>query len=248
MLGATLEIVENNTRHRRPTTAGLSRQPPGGAIVWCCEVAIQRASSHRPNRAITPAGLPSPRIKARETRAVSQPASRDRLPIGVQTFSEIRRENLYYVDKTHFACQLLRRGKHYFLSRPRRFGKSLFVSTLKALFEGNRELFQGLAADDQWDWSVVRPVAHLSFTSGHYTKPDGLHNNLLKQLRSLARRTDVKLKAVEGSDRFAELLEELHYLSGRRVAVLVDEYDKPITENLNEPDLARANRAYLRAL
>ncbi len=179
---------------------------------------------------------------------MSQPAFRVRLPLGVQTFSEIRQEHLYYVDKTHFACQLVRQGKHYFLSRPRRFGKSLFVSTLKELFEGNRVLFQGLAADDQWDWSVRRPVVRLSFGGGLYTKPDGLHHNLLKQLSSLSRSHGAKLDAVEGPDRFAQLLEELHRLFGRRVVVLVDEYDKPITENLNQPDLARANRDYLRAL
>ena len=179
---------------------------------------------------------------------MSQPASRDRLPLGVQTFSEIRQENLYYVDKTHFACRLVRQGKHYFLSRPRRFGKSLFVSTLKALFEGRRELFHGLAAYDRWDWSVRRPVAHLSFTSGLYTKPGGLHNNLLMQLRSHQRSAGIELEAADGPDRFAELLEELHRSSGRRAAVLVDEYDKPITENLNQPDLARDNRDYLRAL
>ena len=179
---------------------------------------------------------------------MSQPASRARLPLGVQTFSEIRQENLYYVDKTHFACQLVRQGKHYFLSRPRRFGKSLFVSTLRELFEGRRDLFHGLAADDQWDWSVRRPVAHLSFTSGRYTKPGGLHNNLLMQLRSHQRSAGIELEAADGPDRFAELLEELHRSSGRRAAVLVDEYDKPITENLNQPDLARDNRDYLRAL
>ncbi len=179
---------------------------------------------------------------------MSQPDRKARLPTGVQTFSEIRQENLYYVDKTHFACQLVRQGKHYFLSRPRRFGKSLFVSTLKELFEGHRELFQGLAADDQWDWSVRRPVARLSFASGLYTKPGGLHNNLLKQLRSHQRSAGIELEAAEGPDRFAELLEELHRSSGRRVVVLVDEYDKPITENLGRPDLARDNRDYLRAL
>ena len=187
---------------------------------------------------------------------MSQPASRDRLPIGVQTFSEIRRENLYYVDKTHFACQLLRQGKHYFLSRPRRFGKSLFVTMLQALFEGRRELFQGLAAHDQLDWSVRRPVVHLSFGGGLYTEPGGLHDNLLAQLdfNLLAHlqlhefASDITLSAVAGPDRFAELLIKLHYKSGRRVVVLVDEYDKPVTENLNEPDLARANRDYLRAL
>ncbi len=116
---------------------------------------------------------------------MSQPASRVRLPLGIQTFSEIRRENLYYVDKTHFACQLFRRGKHYFLSRPRRFGKSLFVSTLQELFEGRRELFRGLAADDQWDWSVRRPVAHLSFGGGLHTQPGGLQHNLLHGRRAV---------------------------------------------------------------
>ncbi len=173
---------------------------------------------------------------------------RARLPTGVQTFREVRTENLYYVDKTHFALRLIQEGKCYFLSRPRRFGKSLFVSTLKELFEGNRELFRGLAAYDQWDWSVRRPVARLAFASGLHTKPGGLHNNLLKQLRSHQRSAGIELEAAEGPDRFAELLEELHRSSGRRVVVLVDEYDKPITDNLARPDLARDNRDYLRAL
>ncbi len=109
--------------------------------------------------------------------------------MGVQTFSEIRQQHLNYVDKTHFACQRFRQGKHHFLTRPRRFGKSSFVSTPKALFEGRHDLFQGLAADDQWNWSVRR-----------------------------------------------------------RVVVSVDEYDKPITQTLDAPDLARANRDNLRAL
>ena len=171
-----------------------------------------------------------------------------RLPTGTQSFRKLRERGCYYVDKTHFACQLFRQGKHFFLSRPRRFGKSLFVSTLKELFEGNRELFHGLAADGQWDWSVRRPVAHLSFTSGHYTEPGGLHDNLLRQLNLHEFASDITLLAVRGADRFAELLVKLHYQSGRRVVVLVDEYDKPITENLNRPDLARVNRDYLRAV
>ncbi len=177
-----------------------------------------------------------------------RPASRVRLPLGVQTFRTLRRGNYYYVDKTHFAVRLKEEGSHYFLSRPRRFGKSLFLSTLKELFEGNRELFHGLAAYDQWDWSVRRPVAHLAFGGGLYTEAGGLHDNLLKQLSSLSRSHGAQLDAVRGPDRFAQLLEELHRLFGRRVVVLVDEYDKPITENLNRPDLARANRDYLRAL
>ncbi len=178
------------------------------------------------------------------------PAARtkSRLPTGTQSFRKLRERSCYYVDKTPYALRLVDEGDCYFLSRPRRFGKSLFVTTLQALFEGRRELFQGLAAYDQWDWSVRRPVVRLSFGGGLYTKPQGLHHNLLKQLRSLARSAGAELEAVEGPDRFAELLEELHSLFGRRVVVLVDEYDKPITDNLDAPDLARANRDYLRAL
>ncbi len=171
-----------------------------------------------------------------------------RLPTGTQSFRKLRERGCYYVDKTPYALRLANQGDCYFLSRPRRFGKSLFVSTLKALFEGRRELFHGLAADDQWDWSVRRPVAHLSFGGGYYTKPGGLHHNLLRQLNLLEFASDITLSAVEGADRFAELLVKLHYQSGRRVVVLVDEYDKPITENLNRPDLARDNRDYLRAV
>ncbi len=171
-----------------------------------------------------------------------------RLPTGTQSFRKLRERGCYYVDKTPYALRLANQGDCYFLSRPRRFGKSLFVSTLKALFEGRRELFHGLAAYHQWDWSVRRPVARLSFASGHYTKPDGLHHNLLRQLNLLEFASDITLSAVEGADRFAELLVKLHYQSGRRVVVLVDEYDKPITDNLGRPDLARDNRDYLRAL
>ena len=82
------------------------------------------------------------------------PTARKKLPIGIQTFSEIRQENHYYVDKTDHALNLIQQGKHYFLSRPCRFGKSLFIDTLKELFEGNEPLFKGLAAEQQWDWSV----------------------------------------------------------------------------------------------
>ncbi len=179
-----------------------------------------------------------------------------RLPTGLQSFPMLRERGCCYVDKTHFACQLLRHGRRYSLSRPRRFGKSLFVSTLKALFEGRRDLFQGLAAYEQWDWSVRRPVVRLSFGGGHYTQPDGLHHdvltqldlNLLAQLHLHEFVSDITLSAVRGADRLFELLFKLHYKSGRRVVVLVDECDKPITDNLNQPDLARANRDYLGAV
>ncbi|MFZ9890205.1 MAG: AAA family ATPase, partial [Myxococcota bacterium] len=86
---------------------------------------------------------------------------RKRLPIGIQTFQKIRDEGYYYVDKTPFALRLIEQGNPYFLSRPRRFGKSLFLDTLKELFEGNRPLFEGLYAEHRWDWSVRYPVVRL---------------------------------------------------------------------------------------
>ncbi len=179
---------------------------------------------------------------------MSQPASRVRRPLGVQTFSEIRQENLYYVDKTHFACQLLRQGKHYFLSRPRRFGKSLFVSTLRELFEGNRELFHGLAADDQWDWSVRRPVLILDLGNVDASLPGDLQEDVGEQLDGMERSHGVKRLYNTARGRLRHLIRTLHERSGRRVVLLVDEYDKPIIDALEQPDLATKNRNFLRSV
>jgi hypothetical protein len=88
------------------------------------------------------------------------------LPIGIQTFREIREENYYYVDKSGMATDLVNTGKYYFLSRPRRFGKSLLLDTFRALFEGSRELFSGLAAETRWDWGKKYPVIRISFSDG----------------------------------------------------------------------------------
>ncbi len=179
---------------------------------------------------------------------MSQPASRVRLPFGVQTFSEIRLENLYYVDKTHFACQLFRQGKHFFLSRPRRFGKSLFVSTLKELFEGNREFFHGLAADDQWDWSVRRPVLILDLTNVNAEVEGNLEAELGDRLVDLEDDAGIKRRHATAPGRFRYLIRTLHERSGRRVVLLVDEYDKPIIDALEQPDLATKNRNFLRSV
>ena len=114
-----------------------------------------------------------------------------KLPIGIQTFRQIREESYYYVDKTAYIERLVVEGKHYFLSRPRRFGKSLFVDTLKELFEGNEPLFQGLAIHERWDWSVRHPVLRLDFSSGNFKDPSYLHENLMEQLTALERRAGV---------------------------------------------------------
>ena len=175
-------------------------------------------------------------------------SDRRKLPIGIQTFREIREENYYYVDKTALIQRLMDEGKHYFLSRPRRFGKSLFLDTLKELFEGNEPLFEGLYIHDHWDWSVRHPVLRLDFGIGNFKEPDYLQANVMEQLAAIESRSGVVTEAVTAPGRFASLIEALHDCAGQRVVVLVDEYDKPILDALEVPEVARANRDFLRGL
>ena len=174
--------------------------------------------------------------------------TRRKLPIGMQTFRDIRESNCYYVDKTAYVGRLLDEGKHYFLSRPRRFGKSLFLDTCKELFEGNEPLFEGLAIHDRWDWSVRHPVLRLSFGSGNFKEPGQLVLNLKEQLAAAERRAKVVTDYDTAPGRLSALLEALHRQSGQTVTVLVDEYDKPILDALDAPEVARANRDFLRGL
>ena len=175
--------------------------------------------------------------------------SKRRLPIGIQTFRKIRQEDCYYVDKTAYIHRLLDEGTHYFLSRPRRFGKSLFLDTLKEVFEGNEPLFAGLAIHDQWDWSVRHPVLRLDFSSGTYQGPDDLQKEVAAQLNALEAEAEVVPHDDDTAPaRFRRLMKVLHERSGQRVAVLVDEYDKPILDALEVPEVARANRDFLRGL
>ena len=171
-----------------------------------------------------------------------------RLPIGIQTFREIREDGCYYVDKTAYIRRLLDEGKHYFLSRPRRFGKSLFLDTCKELFEGSEALFEGLAIHDSWDWSVRHPVVRLSFGKGNFKLTGYLHTNLMAQLDGVERDTGVKSEYATGPERLSHLVESLHRRAGQRVVVLIDEYDKPILDALDVPEVARANRDDLRGL
>ena len=175
--------------------------------------------------------------------------ARRRLPIGLQTFREVRGRDCYYVDKTGYARRLLDEGKHYFLSRPRRFGKSLFLDTLKELFEGNEPLFAGLAIRGGWDWSVRCPVLRLDFSSGNYRGPDDLRLELAAQLEILEEESGIAGRpAAPAAARFRHLIRALHRQAGQPVAGLVDEYDKPILDALDLPDIARANRDFLRGL
>lgn len=174
---------------------------------------------------------------------------RKKLPIGIQTFREIREDDCYYVDKTRFALRLITEGKYYFLSRPRRFGKSLFIDTLAELFAGNEALFRGLYCHDKWDWSVKYPVIRLSFGGGVFSDADLLAQRIDHLLSHNARL--LGLDALPGgpvSNRFGVLIEQAVQRHGQRVVVLVDEYDKPILDNLTRPDVARQMRDTLRDL
>ena len=171
-----------------------------------------------------------------------------KLPIGIQTFREIREENCYYVDKTPHIRQLIDEGTHYFLSRPRRFGKSLFLDTLKELFEGNEPLFEGLHIHDHWDWSVRYPVLRFDFSSGTYQRPDDLRKEVAVQLDALENEANVSPSDENASERLRHLMKVLHERSGQRVVLLVDENDKPILDALAVPEVARANRDFLHSL
>ena len=174
---------------------------------------------------------------------------RRRLPIGTQSFKRLRETNSYYVDKTALIHKLVNEGDFYFLSRPRRFGKSLLVDTIRELFLGNEDLFQGLAIHDHWDWDDAYPVVKLSF-GGEYSNPGDLEEDIQGQLHLLE--TDAKLATEAGtvgsSTRFRILLHQLHRKTGKPAVVLVDEYDKPILDVLNTPEMAEANRDKLRGL
>ncbi len=174
--------------------------------------------------------------------------ARRRLPIGIQSFRNLRERNCYYVDKTAYIERLVDEGTHYFLSRPRRFGKSLFLGTLKELFEGNEKLFEGLHVHAGWNWGERHPVVRLSFSGGNFTETAGLHANVAAQLDRLERASGVQPRYDTAPERFGHLITSLHERCGQPVVVLVDEYDKPILEALGAPPVARANRDFLRSV
>lgn len=174
---------------------------------------------------------------------------RRKLPIGLQTLREIREEGHYYVDKTGLAYQLISEGKFYFLSRPRRFGKSLFLDTLAELFEGNEPLFRGLAVHGLWDWQRRFPVIRINFADGVIQNRQGLDTRINDLLQVNAQQLGVGVLTAEDiPGRFAELIRHTQRVHGQRVVVLIDEYDKPILDNLTSPELARELRDGLRNL
>jgi len=159
-------------------------------------------------------------------------------PIGLQSFESLRNDGYIYIDKTYFVKRLVDEGKYYFLSRPRRFGKSLFVDTLHCAFDGKRHLFKGLYLEDNWDWSRKNPVLKISFGSGVHRSLEELHQTMEAMLNRWARIFGITYSNESIKDRFQETIEFLFVGTGEQVVVLIDEYDKPILDNITKPELA----------
>ncbi|MDR2440447.1 MAG: AAA family ATPase, partial [Planctomycetaceae bacterium] len=160
-----------------------------------------------------------------------------KLPIGTQSFEILRNTDCLYVDKTETIYRMIMEGRIYFLSRPRRFGKSLLVSTIEALFKGRKELFEGLYIYDQWDWSQHYPVIRIDWTLISHATPEEIKISLCRYLRSIAKRYKITLLGETVPDCFDELIMLLHEQTGEKVVVLIDEYDKPITSHLFDSQL-----------
>jgi hypothetical protein len=153
--------------------------------------------------------------------------------------------NYLYVDKTRVLFDLLQASNYLFLARPRRFGKSLLCSTIKYLYEGRRELYTGLAIDPLWDWSKTNPVVHFSLTDADTGSVESLRESLLSTLARQAQPYGIVLTGRLLSDDFVALLRGIHAQTGRRVVVIVDEYEKPVHDHLTDLAMARKMRDVL---
>ena len=178
------------------------------------------------------------------------------LPLYFQDFEDLRRKNYLYVDKTQYLAQLVTRYKDFFLSRPHRFGKSLFLSTLRAYFEGKKELFKGLYIEqaeeaiarqqnrEPWE---VSPVLYFDLNAKDYESRDTLLRRLIAQLSEMEKRYEVEKGGEDPEDRFIYLIKALYQNTGKQVVILVDEYDKPLLETVNDEELNKSYRLLLKA-
>ena len=170
-----------------------------------------------------------------------------KLPLGISTFSEIIQKNYLYIDKTQIAYDLIHSHKHVFLSRPRRFGKSLFLDTLQEIFEGNQALFKGLAIDKQWDWQITFPVIRISFAGNR--SADELKLEICKNLDFCQKSLGIQCQEnYDYATCFADLIQKSYEKYQQPVVLLIDEYDKPILDNLDQMSVAIECREIIKRL
>lgn len=168
-------------------------------------------------------------------------------PIGIQNFEDLRRNGYKYVDKTNFVYKLTDEGKYYILSRPRRFGKSLFLSTLEAYFQGKKELFEGLAIYDlETEWKKY-PIFHIDLNTANFREKDSLYNVLNDYLTGWEDKYGTRDSEVTLPLRFKGVIARAAEKEGRGVVILIDEYDKPILQTLQTPEQQAEHRAQLKA-
>jgi hypothetical protein len=180
-----------------------------------------------------------------EWLALSNPREkmRKKLPIGIQTFDKIIEGNYCYVDKTEIAYNLIEGGSYYFLSRPRRFGKSLFLSTLRAIFEGKKDLFEGLYIYEKWNFESTYPVIAIDFGKGELTSKENIDETLRVKLLENAKRLGVEvLDTTILSLAFGSLIQAVQEKYNQKVVILIDEYDKPIIDNISDKEMAAVGR------
>ncbi len=171
-----------------------------------------------------------------------------KLPIGISTFSKVIDGDYIYIDKTKEALDLITNHQYAFLSRPRRFGKSLFLDTLQEIFQGNKKLFSGLYIEDKWDFEDRYPVIRISF-SGDLRSEESLKKNILHVLKYNQHSLDVTCDDIREFDTcFSELIQKSYEKYQKQVVILIDEYDKPILDNLDQMQVAHENREVLKSL
>ena len=167
-------------------------------------------------------------------------------PLGIQNFEKIRKDGYFYIDKTAWVYQLAKTGSYYFLSRPRRFGKSLLISTLEAYFQGKKELFKGLAIEKlEKDW-IQYPIFHLDLNIGKYDTPDSLDKILNDHLEQWESQYGTRPSEVTFSLRFAGIIKRACQQTGQRAVILVDEYDKPMLQAIGNEELQKEYRNTLK--
>lgn len=168
-------------------------------------------------------------------------------PIGIQDFEDLQRNGYAYVDKTNFVYKFADEGKYYFLSRPRRFGKSLFLSTLEAYFQGKKELFEGLAIYDlETDWKKY-PIFHIDLNTANFREKDSLYTVLNDYLTTWESKYGTRESEATLALRFKGVIARAAEKEGCGVVILIDEYDKPILQTLRDPELQAEHRAQLKA-
>ncbi|WP_127470183.1 ATP-binding protein [Thiomicrorhabdus aquaedulcis] len=170
-----------------------------------------------------------------------------KLPIGIQTFSAVRLDDFVYIDKTPLVWKMVQQPSRYFLSRPRRFGKSLLVDTFKELFEGNKALFEGLYIYDKWDWSKTYPVIKLDFADGTIQSRKDLDVRILDLFYGAQTLLGIECEFnTDLASCFRQLIQKAHAKYGQKVVVLVDEYDKPILDNIDNVEISAQVREGLK--